>query len=306
MKATLTVCPCCGAKFDGELCDGCAACGARAVGPPLARPEQELPTYGHALAISAAGVLLLLAFAYAFVSALARGETFSLGARALLRAAESAAWSLKWSALPAAFALTLVCRRLYSRMSREHTRFVGHRCARAGLALTAVVAVSLAVLVGVTVPERLRMRELARRAAENAVLYETDLALMRYRQRFGTYPAALEDLRRLEDPDGSIARLLARVEAGEYKPETDIASLSSARSKSRGRRRVSELRGAASAPDLPDAGIVLTNYEVVLPGRDGLLGTDDDLRIRDGVIGDGLPAAAKVKATPAVFVKRSN
>jgi len=302
----LTVCPCCGAKFEGELSDGCGACGARAVGPPLARPERELPAYGHALAISAAGALLLLAFAAATVAAFLRGETFTLGAGALVRAAETAAWSLKWSALPASFALTLVCVRLYSRMRRERTRFVGHGCARAGLALTAAVAVSLSALIGVTVPERLRMRELGRRAAENALLYDTDLALMRYRQRFGTYPATLEDLRRLEDPDGSVARLLARIEAGEYKPETDVASLSSARAKSRGRRRVSELRGVASAPDLPDAGITLTNYEVVLPGRDGLLGTDDDLRIKDGVIEEGSPAVAKAKATPAVPVKRPN
>lgn len=300
----MTVCPCCGAKFEGELSDGCGACGARAVGPPLARPEFVLPSYGHALAISAAGALLLLALIATTVAALLRGETFSLGAGALIRAAETAAWELKWSALPAAFALTLICQRLYSRMRRERTRFVGHKFARAGFALTVVVAVSLSTLIGVTVPERLRMRELARRAAENALLYETDLALMRYRQRFGTYPATFEDLRRLEDKDGSISRLLARIETGEYKPETDIASLSSTRARSRGRRRVSELRGSASAPDLPDAGITLTNYEVVLPGRDGLLGTDDDLRIRDGVIEEGVPAAAK--ATPAVPVKRPN
>jgi hypothetical protein len=300
----LTVCPCCGAKFEGELSDGCGACGARAVGPPLARPEFVLPSYGHALAISAAGVLLLLALIATAVAALLRGETLSLGA--LVRAAETAAWELKWSALPAAFALTLICQRLYSRMRRERTRFVGHKFARAGLATTATVAVSLSTLIGVTVPERLRMRELARRAAENALLYETDLALMRYRQQFRTYPATLEDLRCLEDPDGSVARLLARIETGEYKPETDIASLSSSRAKSRGRRRVSELRGSASAPDLPDAGITLTNYEVVLPGRDGVLGTDDDLRIRDGIIEEGVPAAAKSKATPAVFAKRPN
>jgi hypothetical protein len=302
----LTVCPCCGAKFEGEFGDGCVECGARAVGPPLARPERELPSYGHAFVIFAAGALLSLSLAAATVAALVRSEMFLPGASALLRAAETAAWSLKWSVLPAAFALALACIRLYSRMRRERSRFVGHGWARAGLALTVGVAVSLAALVGVTVPERLRMRELGRRAAENAVLYETDLALMRYRQRFGTYPATLEDLRRLEDPDGSVARLLARIEAGEYKPETDVASLSSARARSRGRRRVSALRGSSSAPDLPDAGITLTNYEVVLPGRDGVLGTDDDLRIRDGVIGRDAPATAKARATPTVFVKRSD
>jgi hypothetical protein len=297
----LTICPCCGAKFDGELSEGCASCGARAVGPPLARPETELPAYGHALAVSAAGFLLFLALAAALLAALLRREALDLSPASLLRAAEEAAWNLKWSALPASLVLTLVCRRLYKRMRLSPARFVGHGQARAGLALAAAVFVALVLLVGVTVPERLRMRELARRAAEDAVLYETDFALMRYRQRFGTYPAALEDLRRIEDANGSIARLLARITSGDYKPETDMASLASGRAKARNRRRGGVLRASASSSDLPDEGIALTNYELVLPGRDGVLGTDDDLRIRDGVIIEGPQRDAKAAATPAVF-----
>jgi hypothetical protein len=293
----LTICPCCGAKFDGELSGGCASCGARAVGPPLARPERELPAYGHALAISAAGLLLFLSLTVALVAALLQREAFDLSPSALLRAAETAAWRLKWSALPAALLLTLLCWRLYARMRSKPSRFVGHAHARAGLALTIAVALAITTLVGVTVPERLRMRELARRAAENAVLYETDLALARYRKRFGTYPSALEDLRRLEDSDGSIARLLATIEPGEYKPETDLASLSAGRSKSRVRRR-----GGTS--DLTDEGIALTNYELVLPGRDKVLGTDDDLRIRDGVIAAGARPDAKAATTVKVNGKR--
>jgi len=301
LRCELTICPCCGAKFEGELSDGCASCGARAVGPPLARPERELPAYGHALTVVAAGLLLFLALAVAFVAALLQREALDLGPSALLRAAETAAWRLKWSALPAALLLTLLCQRLYARMRREPSRFVGHRHARAGLALTIAVAFALTTLIGITVPERLRMRELARRAAENAVLYETDLALARYRKRFGTYPSALEDLRRLEDPDGSVARLLARIEPGEYKPETDLASLSAGRAKARGRRRASALqRAGAGASDMTDEGIALTNYELVLPGRDKVLGTDDDLRIRDGVIAEGARPDAKSAATPNV------
>ena len=295
----MTICPCCGAKFEGELSDGCASCGARAVGPPLARPERELPAHGHALAIAAAGLLLFLALAAAFVAALLQREALDFGLSALLRAAETAAWRLKWSALPAALLLTLLCWRLYARMRREPSRFVGHRHARVGLALTISVALALTALIGVTVPERLRMRELARRAAENALLYETDLALARYRKRFGTYPSALEDLRRLEDPDGSVARLLARIEPGEYKPETDLASLSAGRAKARGRRRV-----GTGASDLTDEGIALTNYELVLPGRDKILGTDDDLRIRDGVIAEGARPDVKAAVNVKVNGKR--
>jgi hypothetical protein len=167
----------------------------------------------------------------------------------------------------------------------------------------AAVAFALAGLIGVTVPERLRIRELGKRAAENAVLYETDLALARYRKRFGTYPAALTDLRRLEDPDGSVARLLAVIAPGDYKAETDLASLSVGRPvKARGRRR-------AGTTDTADAGIALTNYGLTLPGRDRVLGTADDLYIRDGRISEEAPAATYIKAvaaTPTPVRARAN
>ncbi|MET0623692.1 MAG: hypothetical protein ABW250_11980 [Pyrinomonadaceae bacterium] len=307
----MNICPCCGASGEGGFGEGCGACGARAVGPPLARPERVLPGYGHALAISAAGLLMAFAFAGSTADSLLQFDEFSLDAKTLLRAAETAAWRLKWTALPGGLALTAACLWLRARMRREPARFVGHAHARAGVALTFAVSLLLPVLVGVTVPERLRMRELARRSAENALLYETDIALMRYRRRFGTYPAALTDLRRLEDPDGSIARLLATVAPGEYKPETDLASLSATRGKSRGRRRVSAVRASSSAVDAPDAGLVLTNYALALPGRDLVLGTADDLYIRDGRILDAAPtpaasAGAVIAASPTPALRRAN
>ncbi|HEX8146892.1 MAG TPA: hypothetical protein VF591_06910 [Pyrinomonadaceae bacterium] len=299
----MNMCPCCGGVFEGEPEEACASCGARRVGPPLAEPERVLPSYGHALAVCAAGLVLLAAALGATAGSLLQFDEFALDAKTLLRAAETAAWRLKWTALPAGVLLIALCEWLYARMWREPARFVGHAYARAGLAAVATVTLALFVLIGVTVPERLRMRELGRRAAENAVLYETDLALARYRKRFGTYPAALTDLRRLEDPDGSVARLLAVIAPGEYKPETDLASLSAGRAvKARGRRRV-------GTTDATDAGIALTNYGLTLPGRDRVLGTDDDLYIRDGRIREEAPSSAFVKAvaaTPTPARARSN
>src|ERR1044072_8451459 len=283
------MCPCCGEGFEGESGEACASCGARRVGPPLAEPERGLPSYGHALVVCAAGFVLLAATLGATIGSLFQFEEFALDAKTLLRAAETAAWRLKWPALPAGLLLIVLCKWLYARMRRAPARFVGHVYARAGLATVATVTLALLILIGVTIPERLRMRELGLRAAENAVLYETDLALARYRKRFGTYPAALTDLRRLQDSDGSIARLLSVVAPGEYKPETDLASLTPARDKSRGKRRVSAVR--ASASDTPDAGIALTNYALALPGRDRVLGTADDLYLRDGRIREEAPPA---------------
>nr|MDQ3805748.1 hypothetical protein [Acidobacteriota bacterium] len=59
--------------------------------------------------------------------------------------------------------------------------------------------------------------------------------------------------------------------------------------KGRARRKAARTRAvsARSTDDLADAGLALTNYELRLPGRDGLLGTGDDLRIRDGRILEG-------------------
>ncbi|HEX8684900.1 MAG TPA: hypothetical protein VF654_00325, partial [Pyrinomonadaceae bacterium] len=57
----MNMCPCCGEGFEGGPEEACASCGARRVGPPLARPERVLPSYGHALAVCAAGLLLLAA-----------------------------------------------------------------------------------------------------------------------------------------------------------------------------------------------------------------------------------------------------
>src|SRR5215204_2133595 len=96
----LTICPCCGVSSEVGFGEGCASCGARAVGPPLARPERELPGYGHAFAISAAGLLMACALAGSTVGALLSFDELALDARTLLRAAETAAWRLKWTALP--------------------------------------------------------------------------------------------------------------------------------------------------------------------------------------------------------------
>jgi hypothetical protein len=286
--------------------EGCAACGARAVGPPLARPERELPGFGRALFIAAGGALVAAAFIVALAAALLARESFARDFAALLHATEAAAWRLKWTVLPAGLLLSALCARLYARMRRAPERFAGHKLARAGLAMSVVVAVALSALVVASVPERLRRREEARRAAENALLYAGDRALARYRERFGTYPAALADLRRLEDPDGSIKALLAVLDAGEYRPETNLASLAAGRSKKGGRRRASRVRAAArNTDDLPGAGLALTNYELVLPGRDRVLGTPDDLRIRDGVLGAAAPPpVASPTLTPAAAATR--
>lgn len=281
----MTICPCCGAKSEGDAWDDCAACGAQRVGPPLAPPERVLPGYGRALLLSAAGALLALSFAAGVAAALLRRETFALGLDSLLRAAQTAAWRLKWTALPLSVVASVVGLKLYAGMRRAPSRFVGRRAAAAGLALTMCVALALSALVGASVPERMRRRELARRAEARVLLHTTEQALARYRARFGTLPASLADLRRLDDPDCAISNLLVALGEGDYRPEADLAS-TAVGGGGRTRRRTTRAR-AASTDDLAAPGLALTNYELTMPGPDQLFGTADDLRLRDGRVLEG-------------------
>lgn len=290
----MITCPCCGNKFQHDLETGCTGCGARRVGPPLARPEIELPSYGRALAVGAGGILLLLAFASSTVAALVEDKPLSFGFWNGIAAAETAAWRLRWLAPPVALVLSWLSWRVGQQVRREPLRFTGQRLARTGLVASAAIIAAVAVLIGVTVPERMRQNELAQNAADMAVVYATHRVLSDYRAKFGTYPSKPDDLLILPDPDGSVAALRTSMksEIGEisYTPVANLAAAEIPASNSKsGRRRVStvRVRGVALKPntdDLPGEGVSLTNYELILPGKDKTFGTPDDLRIRDGML----------------------
>ena len=276
----LIICPCCGARSCVELSvEPCAKCGAFSVGPPLARPEFELPVYGLTAAVAGAGAILALVFTVTTAFSLFDRKPFSLAFWNIAAAAETAAWRLKWALLPLSVAAFIAGARALMRVSREPARYVGVRFALGGLML---------MLIGVTVPERLRQREAATDAAKNVEAYDAIRALLEYQQQYGTLPSSAEDLRKLPDPDGSIARAAVLLAPGfaRYAPESTIASLP-ASSKSRGRRSSVMIRPVSMRPD--DAqpqgeGLSFTNYTLRLAGADKKLGTPDDLFIRDGMI----------------------
>ncbi|MGZ5483823.1 MAG: hypothetical protein ACXWID_17810, partial [Pyrinomonadaceae bacterium] len=58
----MIICPACGSSVEGQLCLGCPACGARAVGPPLAKPEHQLVSFGPAALAALGGGLMLVGF----------------------------------------------------------------------------------------------------------------------------------------------------------------------------------------------------------------------------------------------------
>ncbi len=290
----MITCPCCGNKFQHDLEAGCTGCGARRVGPPLARPEHELPSYGRALAVGVSGILLVLLFASSTVAALFEQKPVAYGFWNGVAAAETAAWRLRWLIPPVALAVSWLSWRVWQSVLREPLRFTGQRLARTGLVASVAVVASVAALIGVTVPERLRQHELAQQAADMSVVYATHRVLLDYRSKFGSYPSKPDDLLILPDPDGSVAALRTsmRSELGEiaYTPVANLAAVEIPTTNSNARRRrisTVSVRDAAlksNTDDMPDEGVSLTNYELVLPGVDKIFGTPDDLHIRDGML----------------------
>ncbi|MDQ3684907.1 MAG: hypothetical protein M3430_04820 [Acidobacteriota bacterium] len=290
----MTICPCCGSKFEGDLeRDGCSACGARAVGPPLARPAHELPSYGHALASGVGGALLLVVFVATTLAALVTAKSSSINFWDVVAAGEVAAWQLKWLLFPAAALVVWMCVRARRKIVRQPARYTGLSAARAGFSMATIAAAAVALLIGVTIPERLRQRELALQAADDVVRHASNRMLLGYMSRHGSLPTnvdeLIKDLRNTPDPDGTLAKVIAEMQAGVYSPEASLASVPEA-AKKKSARRISSVRmrsvsdRAAAADDTPGQSISFTNYELVLPGRDKILGTPDDLRIRDGLM----------------------
>ncbi len=296
----MTVCPCCGFKFEGDLqIDGCASCGARAVGPPLSRPARELPSYGRALFVGVMGGVMLVTFLVSTIVAIFERAPVSLRFWSIMGAAETAAWRLKWIAIPATIIAlwvgSLICRSI----RRNPKRFIWSRVAHSGLWASMTVAVLIATLIGITVPERLRQIELRQEAAIYAQGYTIQRAFLDYRARYGTLPSTLDELRRLPDSDNSIADALAGIEATAYSPGADLAALP--KKKSRTPRGGIALRNASmrSTDDASEGGLSFTRYEMRLPGPDNKLGTEDDWTMRDGVIIKPVKVEEQVEASDA-------
>jgi hypothetical protein len=216
-------------------------------------------------------------------SPLALASIFPTDLWAWIAAAETAAWRLKWVMIPATALVLFASRKLYRSMKSAPASFCGQRYARNGYLASATVSLLILILIGVTVPERLRQREDGIQAGINANLYRTDRALVEYRAKFGTLPSELTDLSRLPDADGSLAAALKGIDPSGYTVNSEVAAVPT--------KKPQPLRGAVilnasvapTAEDSPSGGISFTNYELRIPGTDKLMNTEDDLIVIDGV-----------------------
>jgi len=267
------------------LSSGCKQCGARAVGEPLPRPATELPSYGRALLLSISGALISLVFLVQTVIAMVQRGTDWFGFWSWVAAAETAAWRVKFVSIPVLFVTLWLGRKLYRSIRLQPERFCGVKYARHGLLAATTVAFLIALLIGITVPARLRQREMAKEAAIRADWHTFETAVLEYRERYHSYPADLKDLRdRVPDPYGTIAGALDRLDPNGYHPYFDVAVA--------GGEKARTLRGVAirnaslttASDDTPPSGLAFTRFELRMPGEDGILGNEDDWIGHDGVL----------------------
>jgi hypothetical protein len=263
---------------------GCTGCGAQSVGEPLAQPEHLLPFYGRAFFVTSIGALMLLIFLSSTIAALLERAHPAFDFWSIVAAAETAAWRLKWVALPLGPLALWSGLRVCASLRREPARFTGLHIAHAGLAASALVVLMFATCIGVTIPERLRKRQMGIEAGQEALGYTFNRAVLEYRLRYKTLPSDLYELKdKLPDADGSIAAMLADIDPSGYKSWSLVASLPSKKSGSL--RGAAIRRVSASTDDSPTEGtMALTDYEMRLPGEDKILNTDDDWIVRNGVV----------------------
>ena len=282
----MIICPSCGSKVDSDLCLGCPSCGARAVGPPLAKAEHQLASYGRAVIACSSGAVMAVSLLVAIVAALVENKGVWLRLSNILTAGEVAAWRLKWVAFPVAIAVLWSVAKLIRSIKNDQVRFAGLRAARAGFVAAIVATAMIASLIGITIPERLRRRQWANEAGVYARAYTIARAQLEYRDIKGTLPSPddlVKELSTLPDPDGLIAEALRNLDVSGYEPGTVLAAAST-KSKSLVPRGSAIRKAATGAAPATDRGISFTSYKLRLPGEDKILGNDDDVILQDGLI----------------------
>jgi hypothetical protein len=273
------ICPCCGESREISSFE-CASCGAKQVGPPLAKPDVLMPKLGPSFAALTCGVLVIIAFflAWIFIDDVKVGRVllvWTLGdgyelTKKLLEAdaklpyyrifafdAYRLAGLFSIGAIPLSLAGIWLARRALRLIKADSASFGGIRVARASYCLSIGLLIVFGA-VGVSSIPRVIARGRARRiAATRALMYELHAqGLQRYYKEYGNYPGELTDLSRVNAGGTQQSDYWER--NFEYKPVSVVASKGS--------------------------GISLSDYKLVSAGPDGKFGTKDDIIMIDGVI----------------------
>jgi hypothetical protein len=273
------ICPCCGESREISSSE-CAACGAKQVGPPLAKPDLLMPKLGPSFAPLACGVIVIIAFLLAWALdndlRVARvllvwtlGDGYEL-TKKLLEAdarlpyyrifafdAYILANNFSIVAVPLSLAGIWLARRALRLIKSDSASFGGIKVARASYCLSIGLLVVFSAVSVSSIPRAIATRSAKRVAATRALMYELhSRGLQRYYKEYGNYPGELGDLSRVNASGTPQSDYWER--NFEYKPVAVIASKGS--------------------------GISLSDYKLISSGPDGKFGTEDDIIMIDGVI----------------------
>ncbi|HZS08947.1 MAG TPA: hypothetical protein VFD58_29190 [Blastocatellia bacterium] len=272
------VCPCCGEAGSLEKAV-CPACGARRVAEPLARPDALLPSLGGSLAALGASLAVIMAFlmAWVFGNDLKVGRVFVVWlfgdglkvTREMLQLdpklpyynifsydAYRLASYLAVVMIPLSLLGVWLARRARRRIAADPVRFGGRRIANASMALSTMLTLAFSAAVISSIPRAIEQGREKHAAATRASMYQIGRVLREFNNTYGRYPEDRAELQAFSrEPLPQLDYWENQIS---YTPGALVAS-----------------RG--SAPGFSD-------YKLVSPGPDGLLGTADDIVLQDGVI----------------------
>ncbi|HKQ93383.1 MAG TPA: hypothetical protein VJZ77_22175 [Blastocatellia bacterium] len=273
------ICPCCGESREINSSE-CASCGAKQVGPPLAKPDVLMPKLGPSFAALACGVIVIISFllAWAFDNDIRVGRmllVWMLGdgyelTKKLLEAdaklpyyrifafdAYILANNFSLVAVPLSLAGIWLARRALRLIKSDSASFGGIKVARASYCLSIGLLVVFSAVSVSSIPRGFARRRAKKVAATRALMYELhSRGLQRYYKEYSNYPGELADLSRVNASGAPQSDYWER--NFEYKPVAVIASKGS--------------------------GISLSDYKLISSGPDGKFGTEDDITMIDGVI----------------------
>lgn len=208
-----------------------------------------------------------------------------LGLWSWIAAGQTAAWRMKWVAIPLLIVTAWLGRKLYRSIKLQPEKFCGLKHARRGMFATSMVIFLIAVLIGVTVPARLRHRQWAAEAGFRAQYHTIETATLEYLARYETFPSDLAELqKRIPDPHGTLAEAIRNLDPSGYRPSADFAAVSAEKPRSLRNVNIRKASLSSATDDTPAVSLAFTKFELQLPGEDKILGTEDDWIGSNGVL----------------------
>lgn len=176
----------------------------------------------------------------------------------------------KW-VLPLTLVSLLLARTALRKIKADPRHFGGRRTAITAMTLSSLIFVAISIWVVAGIPKYLRYRAESQRAATRAQMYKVAIALNEYKRVHGTYPARIEELNIEGGMEGDTAQGGSPVVLDYWDNRLKY-------------RATAEIAADSKNEDNSLPFTSFNEYQLVSPGPDGKMGTNDDLVMRDGII----------------------